>query len=102
MLAKCDETTCTTLTTDVTALKGCMTDPSASSCTDTYGVATNLNTLVDAMSKCMTDPTAGDCASVYPIATTLPKVTKSLSMVMAVFQTVSQVLNSHHNNKFRL
>ena len=79
-MAKCDETTCTTLTTDVDALKGCMTDPSASSCTDTYGVATNLNTLVDAMSKCMINPTAPDCVSAYPIATTLPKVTKSVSV----------------------
>ena len=71
-----------TLTTDVTTLKGCMTDPSDASCTDTYGVVTNLNKLVDAMSKCMTNPTDGDCASSYPDATTLPKVTKSLSVVM--------------------
>ena len=71
-----------TLTTDVTALKGCMTDPSTSACTDTYSVVTNLNKLVDVMSKCMTDPTASDCDTSYPTATTLPKVTKSLSMVI--------------------
>ena len=88
-MAKCDETTCTTLRTDVDALIGCMNSPVDPTCIDTYGDATNLNKLVDGMSKCMTDPEAANCASVYPAATTLPKVTKSVSVVMAVYQTVS-------------
>ena len=89
-------------TTDVTTLKDCMVDPSAEACTGTYSVVTNLNKLVDAMSKCMTDPTAEDCTSVYSDVTTLPKVTKSVSGLIEVYQTVSQVLISYHNNKFRL
>ena len=69
-----------TLTTDVTTLKDCMTDPSDPSCTDTYSVVTNINKLVDAMSKCMTDPTSLNCWTVYSAATTLPQVTKSVSV----------------------
>ena len=30
---KCDGSTCSTLTTDVTAVKSCLTDPTASDCT---------------------------------------------------------------------
>ena len=62
------------LTTDVTALKGCMTSPTDPTCTGTYSDATTLNKLVDSMNKCMKDPTNGDCASDYAASTTLPKV----------------------------
>ena len=79
LLAKCDETTCTTLTTDVTALKGCMTSPTDPSCTGTYSDATTLNKLVDTMHKCMNDPTATDCTTPYSATTTLPKVSQQIS-----------------------
>ena len=89
-------------TTDVTTLKDCMVAPSASECTGTYGDPPNLNNLAYTMSKCMNDHTAEDCTSVYPAATTLPKVTKSVSVIMAYYQTVCQVLIYYHNNNFRL
>ena len=74
-----------------------MVDPSAEACTGTYGDPPNLNKLAYTMSKCMNDPTAEDCTSVYSDVTTLPKVTKSVSVLIAVYQTVSQVLISYHN-----
>ena len=39
LAGKCDGTTCTTLTTDVTALKACMSTPTNAACTATYGSA---------------------------------------------------------------
>ena len=64
------------LTTDVTALKGCMTSPTDPTCTGTYSDATTLNKLVDSMNKCMKDPANGDCATEYSASTTLPKVSQ--------------------------
>ena len=67
------------LTTDVTALKGCMTSPTDPTCTGTYSDATTLNKLVDSMNKCMKDPEDGDCATEYSASTTLPKVSQWIS-----------------------
>ena len=45
---------CTTLNTDVTAVKACLTDPSATGCTTTYSATTTLPSKVANMDKCMT------------------------------------------------
>ena len=36
LAAKCESDICTTLTTETTAVKSCLTDPTATACTGTY------------------------------------------------------------------
>ena len=67
-------TSVSTLSTDVTTLKSCMTDPTASGCTGTYSAATTLASLVSTISGCMTDPAATACTTTYSASTTLPQV----------------------------
>ena len=54
-----------TLSTDVTAVKACLTDPTASACTSVYSGASTLPASVSTLSTdltpvkaCMTDPSA--------------------------------------------
>ena len=44
---KCDGSTCSTLTTDVTAVKSCLTDPTAADCTGCYNRLCIMNVLAD-------------------------------------------------------
>ena len=62
------------LTTDVTVLKSCMTNPSDSSCTGVYSADTTLNKLTANIGSCMTNPSDSACTSKYSASTTLPQV----------------------------
>ena len=63
-----------TLSSDLTVVKACMTSPSASSCTATYSAATTLAQLAATMGSCFTDPTASGCTTTYSGSSTLPQV----------------------------
>ena len=55
LTSKCDQSTCTTLTTDMTTVKSCLTSPTDSGCSGTYSASTTLP------GKAETDPTWADC-----------------------------------------
>ena len=85
--AKCDGSTCTSLTTDVTALKSCMNDPTATACTTAYAASTTLPAVLTATStdvtplkSCMTDPTATACTTTY--SSGLPSTVTNLDKCM--------------------
>ena len=80
------------MTSDMTTVKACLTDPTASGCTGTYsgtssmpGITASVSTLstdVTALKGCMTDPTASACTGTYSAATTLNKLVESMSKCM--------------------
>merc|ERR1719282_2027715 len=90
LAAKCDQTTCTSLSNDLTALTSsttalqeCMTDPTSTGCTNSYSGPSTLPSVVagkcdgatcTTLEACMTDPTSVSCTGTYGGAATLPSV----------------------------
>merc|ERR1712203_390955 len=100
MAAKCDGTTCTTLTTDLNVVKECFKDPTAAACTGTYSdsdgtmlpsvlnskcsstTCTTLTTSVTNLESCMATPTDSSCSD-----TTLDDTADSLPQKVTLFDT---------------
>ena len=83
------------LNIDVTTLKGCMTDPTATSCTGTYTTTSSMPVITATMAAlpalsadvmtlkgCMTSPTDSSCTGTFSAATNLNKLVDSLSKCM--------------------
>ena len=79
-----------TLSTDVTALKGCMTDPTASACTGTYSAASTLPGIVKNVDKCMTDVSDATCTASYGATANL--VTSGGKSIVGYIQQLSKII----------
>ena len=88
---KCPTSTCTTLTTDMTAVKSCLTDPTAAGCTGTYSAATTLPKIVSNVDKCMTNVEDATCTNSYGASTGL--ITAGGKSIVGYIQQLSKFCN---------
>ena len=88
-MAKCDGSTCTTLTSDMTTVKACLTDPTASGCSTTYSSSSTLPAIVKNVDKCMTDVSDATCTSSYGATTNL--ITSGAKSMVGYIQQLSKI-----------
>ena len=88
LAAKCDTTTCTTLTSDMTIAKACLTNPSASGCSTTYSAASTLPGIVTNVDKCMTSVSDSTCTASYGASANL--ITSGGSGMVGYIQQLSR------------
>ena len=82
------------LTPDMTTVKTCLNDPTASGCTGTYsgsssipGIVSTVPTLstdVTTLKGCMTDPTDSSCTVIYSTTSSMPVITATMAALPAL------------------